>query len=116
MTECIIEKNSFNIEKINSQIEEYGRLNNINNNKISDIKAVIEEFLSNILFPNFDGGIEFSIVKDERGIVLSFCYSGADYMQKVTDDSFLSLKIIKSKSKEIKSCSKDGRLTIEFIM
>lgn len=114
MVDFILNKNNFNMNDINSKIDDYAKTNNISIDKISKMQVVIEEFLANILFPNFEDETLLSFSKYNNNIVISFSYTGKDFMNKITDESFLSLKLIESKTSSIKSNTKDNKTIVEF--
>ena len=113
MADFIIEKKNFDMQKLSIELSEYSKLHNIDNN--TKLQLLIEEYLTNILFPNFEGAVEISIVNDNKELSLVFTHEGIDYMNKITDNSFLSLKILDNKTKEIESSAKDGNTSVKFI-
>ena len=116
MADFTAEKNTFDMHKLSSELEEYCRVHKIGGYEFSKIQLIAEEYLANILFPNFSGTAEISISQSDESLIISFSYNGADYMNKITDASFLSLKILQNKTKEMKSFEKDGRTFAEFVI
>jgi|GEM_PF-4815385 len=116
MADFTIEKKNFDMQKLSIELSEYSKLHNIGSNDNTKLQLIIEEFLANILFPNFEGAAEISILNDNKELSLVFTYKGIDYMNKITDDNFLSLKILDKKTKEIKSCTSDGVTSVKFIL
>ena len=116
MADFTVEKNKFDMRELSSQIEKWLCKDNVNSYDLSKVHLVIEEYLSNILFPNFDGEVKFSISRNNNDFILIFSHRGNDYMNKITDNSFLSFKILDSKTKEKHSYTKDGITTVEFIL
>ena len=114
MADFIIEKKNFDMQKLSLELSEYSKLHSVNDN--TKLQLLIEEYLTNILFPNFEGAVEISIVNDNKELSLVFIHRGIDYMNKITDDSFFSLKILDNKTKEIKSYTKDGITTVKFVL
>ena len=116
MADFSTSKNEFNMQKLSAEMEQYCKNNNIEVRIFAQMLLVTEEYLTNILFPNFDGGVEISVSNTDKGILLYFFHTGADYMNKITDNSFLSLKILQNKTKEMKSYAKDGGAAAEFLL
>lgn len=114
--DLVFNKNSFNIDTINSGLNDFCLKNDIENKNLLKMQLVSEEFLSNILFPNFDSDVKLSVYKQDSDIVLLFGYSGVDYMNKVNEATMISLKILEKEAKEIISNTKDGETTIKFII
>ena len=80
------------------------------------MQLVCEEFLTNILFPNFQENFELAMRKEDAGVVLSFNYAGLDFMNKINDVTFLAQKIIDNKAKSSKSTTKDNQTVVEFVI
>ena len=112
----IFNKNNFNIDHINSELKNFCSKNNINNDDLLKTQLISEEFLSNILFPNYQNDVELVVNKQNEDIVLSFNYSGIDYMNKITETTIISLKILENKSKEIQSNTQDDKTTVQFVI
>lgn len=115
MTDFTIEKNNFDMQKLSARLSEQAKLINLDGNDCNRLLLVIEEYLTNILFPNFEGNVEISINSDDKGLSLVFTHEGINYMNKITDNSFLSLKILDKKTREIESNTTDGITSVKFI-
>lgn len=109
-------KSGFDIEKINSEFKSFCTLNNIRNDVLIRMELVNEEFLSNILFPNYENEIKLSVFQKDNDAVLSYEYSGVDYMNKINETTVVSLKIIQNKTKDIISNTQNGKTTVSFIV
>ena len=70
MKEVAFSKNDFDVKKINSVIENYCNENNVNEEDVLKVQLVCEEFLSNILFPNFAGEVTFLLDKADNKLML----------------------------------------------
>ena len=44
---------NFDMQKLSTELSEYSKQHNIDNNNFTKLQLVIEEYLTNILFPNF---------------------------------------------------------------
>ena len=95
------DKRNYDIVKVNSQLEEYCSEKGIDNSTLLKMQLISEEFLSNILFPNFDGEVKILIFLKDEGRVLTFEYSGADYMKNVNEATVISLKLLEKQTKNI---------------
>ena len=114
--ELSFNKSSFDIEKINAGFKSFCSDNNLSNDELLKLELINEEFLSNILFPNYDGEVKLSIVKNDSCVMLSFEYSGADFMNKITDITIVSLKILQNKTKDIITNRSNGQTIVNFIL
>ena len=115
MADLTIEKKKFDMKEFIAKFSELLKLKNIDNNNFNKLQLVTEEYLNNILFPNFDGMAEISITNDDKELSLVFTHEGINYMNKITDNNFLSLKILDNKTKEIESNTADGITSVKFI-
>ena len=115
MANFIIEKKNFDMQNLSMYISEQLKPQALNGNDFDKLRLVAEEYLTNILFPNFESAVEISVFNDNNELSLAFTYKGADYMGKITDNSLLSLKILDNKTKEIKSNTKDNITSVKFI-
>ena len=116
MADFIIEKKNFDMQKLGNELIKYSKLQSLDKSDFTKLQLVTEEYLTNILFPNFEGAVEISISNDNKELTLVFSHNGADYMNKITDASFLSLKILDNKTKEISSSTIDGITSVKFII
>ena len=114
MEKLTFDKNSFVMEKIKSLTEKYCAENNLRNDDVLKIQLVCEEFLTNILFPEFDKNVDFVIYRRDNATILTFEYEGRDFMNDVNDESFLALKILKNKTKSIKSETSGNKTSVKF--
>ncbi|MBQ3642603.1 hypothetical protein II906_11875 [bacterium] len=116
MDKINLNKSAVNTEGINSIIEEFCTENNIDNETLLKMQLVSEEFLTNILFPNFQDNFELAMRTEDAGVILSFDYEGPDFMNKINDVTFLAQKIIDNKTKSSKSTTKDNKTVVEFVI
>ena len=75
-----------------------------------------EEFLSNMLFPKFDGDINLNIFPKDGNTNISFSYVGENYMNKINQTSILSLKILQKQTKGIDVSAVDDKTIVRFIV
>ena len=115
MTDFKIEKKNFDMQQLTTKLSELLKLKNIDNKNLNKLQLVAEEYINNILFPNFEGAVEISITNDDAELSLIFTHEGMNYMNKITDNNFLSLKILDNKTKEIESNTADGITSVKFI-
>ena len=115
MTDFTIEKKKFDMQELSTKLSELLKLKNIDNKNLNKLQLVAEEYLNNILFPNFEGAVEISVTNDDKELSLIFTHEGINYMNKITDNNFLSLKILDNKTKEIESNTADGITSVKFI-
>ena len=115
MADFIIEKKNFDMQKLNTELSEQFKLKGIDSNNFNKLQLVAEEYLANVLFPDFEGSVEISIVNENRELSLIFAHKGTNYINKMTDSNFLSLKILDNKTKEIESYTKDSITFVKFI-
>ena len=115
MADLTIEKKNFDMQELSSKLSELLKLKNIDNNNFNKLQLVAEEYLNNILFPNFEGAVEISVTNDNKELSLIFTHEGINYMNKITDNNFLSLKILDNKTKKIESSTTDGNTSVKFI-
>ena len=114
--ELVFNKNNFNIDTINSELKNFCSANGIDNENLLKMQLVSEEFLSNLLLPNFEDNVKLFVYKQGNDTVLSFEYAGVDYMNKVNETTMISLKILENKTKEITSDTKDNKTIVSFIV
>ena len=112
--DLIFNKNNFNIDMVNLELKNLCSAGDSEN--LLKMQLVNEEFLSNILFPNYENDVKLSVYKNERGIVLSYEYSGTNYLNKINESTMISLKILENKAKEVISDTKDGKTKVSFII
>ena len=116
MTNFAFNKSSFDIKNFNLLIEDYCLTHKLGQAAILNMQLICEEFLSNILFPNNEKEVNFSISERDNDKILSFCYIGPDYLKNISDASFLSLKLLRSKTKAINSKTQENKTTVEFVV
>ena len=114
MADLVFNKNNFDINKINELIAEYCKENNIHGDELMKYQLICEEFLSNMLFPYFDGDINLDISPKDGNTNISFGYVGENYMNRINQTSILSLKILQKQTKGIDVSSLDGKTVISF--
>ena len=114
MNKLIFKKNDINTKELNAIIKDYCENSNILTSNLFNIQLICEEFLFNILFPNYSGEVEFSVMQENNLLIMRFIYDGEDYLNKINNSSFLSLKLIKSKSRKIESSTENKKTTVEF--
>ena len=83
------------------QLEEYCSEKGIDNSTLLKMQLISEEFLSNILFPNFDGEVQILIFLKDKNKILTFEYSGIDYMKNVNEVTIISLKLLEKQTEKI---------------
>ena len=109
-------KLTYNIDKINSQLKDYCDKKDISNTALLKMQLISEEFLTNILFPNFDGEVKISIFPKDKNIVLSFEYEGADYMKNINETTIISHKLLEKQTDEIITTTTDNITTVSFVI
>lgn len=114
--DIVFNKNSFNIDNVNSELKNFCLTNNIANENLLKMQLVCEEFLSNILFPNFENDVSLTVYRHDEDTILSFAYLGNDYMNKINELTMISLKILENETKEITSNTKDNKTIVNFII
>ena len=114
--EKIIKKDKFDIKKINSIIEDFCQENAIQKDNIFKLQLITEEFLFNILFPNFEKDVQFSILKNDNSIIISFEYDDINFMNKINEKTIYSLKILRKETQEIICDEKDKKTLIKFVI
>ena len=112
----VFDEHSYNIEKVNSYLKDYCEEKGIDNPSLLKMQLISEEFLSNILFPNFDGQVQILIFLKGENKVLTFEYSGVDYMSKINEQTVISLKILEKQTEKIVSKTINEVTTISFII
>ena len=112
----VFDKRSYDIEKVNSQLEEYCAEKGIDNSTLLKMQLISEEFLSNILFPNFDGEVKILIFLRDKDKVLTFEYSGIDYMKNVNEETIISLKLLEKQTEDIITKTIGDTTTVSFVV
>ena len=110
----IFDRRNFDIEKVNSQLKAYCEEREIDNATLLKMQLISEEFLSNILFPNFKGQVEILIFLKGENKILTFEYQGIDYMNKVNEETIMSLKILEKQTEDITSTTINGITKVSF--
>ncbi len=110
------EKRNYDIAVVNSQIESYCKEKDISDDALLKMQLISEEFLSNILFPNFDGEVTILFFLKDKNRVLSFEYSGADFMKKINETTIISHKLLEKQAKDIISTTIGDITTVSFII
>lgn len=112
----VFDKRNYNVEKVNSELKKYCEEKGISNPVLLKMQLISEEFLSNILFPNFDGEIRILIFLKGNNKVLTFEYSGKDYMNNVNERTIISLKLLEKQTQEIISKTFNETTSVSFII
>ena len=113
----VFDKYSYDAEKINSELKRYCTEKEIDNTSLLKMQLISEEFLSNILFPNFDGQTRILIFLKGKNKVLTFEYSDEkNYMNNVNEKTIMSLKLLEKQTEEIISKTINGATSISFII
>ena len=97
----VFNKNNYDVEKVNTELQNYCSEKEIDNSSLLKMQLISEEFLSNILFPNFDGEVKILIFLKDKNKVLTFEYEGVDYMNKVNEKTLISLKLLEKQAEKI---------------
>jgi len=112
----VFDKRNYDIAKVNSQLEEYCREKGIDNSALLKMQLISEEFLSNILFPNFNGEVTILIFLKNNDKVLTFEYSGVDYMKNVNEETIISLKLLEKQTENIITKTIGDITTVSFVV
>jgi len=112
----IFNKYSYDVEKVNSELKNYCTEKEIDNAVLLKMQLISEEFLSNILFPNFDGEVKILIFLKGKNTVLTFEYLGMDYMNNVNETTIISLKLLEKQTEEIISKTVGNCTTVSFLI
>ena len=112
----VFSKHDYNIDIINSELKEYCEEKGIDKPSLLKMQLISEEFLSNILFPNFDGQVKILIFLKNENKVLTFEYTGKDYMNNINEATVISLKLLEKQTQEIISETIDGITTVSFVI
>jgi len=113
----VFDKYNYNIEKFNSQLEAYCAEKEIDGPALLKMQLISEEFLSGILFPNYDGQIRILIFLKGNNKVLTFEYSDEkNYMNDVNEKTVISLKLLEKQTEDIISTTINGTTSISFII
>ena len=112
----VFDKRSYDAEKINSELKSYCEEKEIKPSTLLKMQLISEEFLANILFPNYDGQIQILIFLKGENKVLTFEYSGINYMNNVNEKTIISLKLLEKQAEEIISKTVNGITTISFVV
>ena len=112
----VLDKRNFNIEKLNSELNDYCLEKGIDKPSLLKMQLISEEFLSNILFPNFNGEVQILIFLKGENKVLTFEYKGVDYMNNVNEKTIISLKILEKQTEKITSKTINETTTVSFMI
>ncbi len=112
----VFDKRSYNIETVNSQLQQYCGEKGISGAALLKMQLISEEFLTNILFPNFEGEVKILIFLKGKNKVLTFEYEGADYMKNINDKTFISHKLLEKQTEDIITTTIDGVTTVSFVI
>ncbi len=113
----VFDKSSYDIETVNSQLKDYCAEKAIDNAALLKMQLISEEFLTNILFPNFDGEVKILIFLKDNKKVLTFEYKGADYMKNINDTTIISHKLLEKQTEEINTTSTmSGYTVVSFVI
>ena len=108
----IFDKRNYDVETINLQLKTYCDKEDISNASLLKMQLISEEFLANILFPNFDGEVKMLI----KNNTLIFEYTGVDYMNAISESTIISHKILEKQAQEINSTTLDNVTTVSFVI
>ena len=114
--DIIFNKRNYDIVQVNSKLKDYCAEKDIDDAALLKMQLISEEFLSNILFPNFDGEVEILIFLKDKNKVLTFEYSGVDYMKNINEATIISHKLLEKQTEEIISTTINGVTTVSFII
>lgn len=112
----IISKNNYNIETINSEFQNYCSEKCIDETILFKMQLISEEFLTNILFPNFDGEVKISTSFEDNNIALIFEYADINYMKNINEATIISHKLIEKQTQEITEETIGNNTKISFII
>ena len=116
MNNTAFNKNNFDMKNLGTFVENYCSEQSIEDEVVLNIRLVSEEFLSNFLFPNYNGDVNFSIASSESGLVLTFEYDGVNFMNRINTQTILSQKILHNKTKEIVVDEGENHTLIKFVL
>ena len=115
-----ITSKNFDFIGFNSNLEEFGRKNQISQKAIYRTQAAFEELCMQILLPSF--GEEFSLhvavsyAQQEDRVTLKLCYSGRPF-NPMESDNILSVKLAQNTAEQIQySPISDGEYTNSLIV
>ena len=114
--DIVFNKRSYDIEKINSQLKQYCKEKGIDDTKLLKMQLISEEFLTNILFPNFDDEVKILIFSKGKNRVLTFEYSGADFMKIINNATVISHKLLEKQTEEIITKTVNDVTTVSFVI
>ena len=112
----VFDKLNYDIEKVNSQLEKYCIEKGIDETALLKMQLISEEFLSNILFPYFDGEVKILIFLKGDDKVLTFEYSGNDYMKNVNETTIISLKLLEKQTEKIITQTIGDITSVSFVV
>ncbi len=112
----VFDKRNYDAQKINSQLKAYCSEKGIDNPALLKMQLISEEFLSNILFPNFDEEIKLLIFLNGKNKVLTFEYTGENYMNHVNEATIISHKLLEKQTEEIIATTINGVTTVSFVI
>ena len=112
-----VNKYNYDIEALNLQLKAYCEEKDIDNSALLKMQMISEEFLTNILFPNFDGEIKILVFLKDKNRVLTFEYQGADYMKNINDTTVIAHKLLEKQAKEINTATTmSGVTAVSFVV
>lgn len=112
----VFDKYDYNVEAINSKLKEYCTQKDIDDAALLKMQLISEEFLANILFPNFDGEVKILIFLKDKNKVLTFEYKGIDYMKNISEATIISHKLLEKQSEEIITTTINDVTTVSFVI
>ena len=112
----VFNKRNYNIETVNSQLKEYCAEKGIDDAALLKMQLISEEFLANILFPNFEGEVKILIFLKDKNKVLTFEYEGADYMKNINNETYISHKLLEKQTEDIITKTINNITTVSFIV
>ena len=112
----VFDKKSYDIVKVNSQLKDYCAEKGIDDSILLKMQLISEEFLANILFPNYDGEVKILIFLKNKNKVLTFEYSGANYMKEINDSTFISHKLLQKQTENLIVKTINDVTSVSFII
>ena len=112
----IFDKHSYNIEKVNLQLKDYCAEQGIDDAALLKMQLISEEFLANILFPNYDGEVKILIFLKGKNKVLTFEYTGIDYMKNISEAIIIPHKLLERQTEEIITKTIGDVTTVSFVI
>lgn len=112
-------KDTIDVFELNTKIENLCLKYCLAMEKAYQIQLILEEYLSNILFPNIGtNSVEISIsyIESTSDILIEATHQGTNYMDKVSEDNSLALKIIETQARKIDIESDNQTTKVTFTL